>query len=81
MSKYTKMQKKEEVTRNWYEIDAEGKILGKVAAEIAVRLMGKHKPSYTPHVDGGDFVIVLNADKIAVTGNKLLDKKYYRHSG
>ena len=81
MSKYTKMQKKEEVTRNWYEIDAEGKILGKVAAEIAVRLMGKNKPSYTPHVDGGDFVIVTNAEKIAVTGKKLLDKKYYRHSG
>ena len=81
MSKYTKMQKKEEVTRNWYEIDAEGKILGKVAAEIAVRLMGKNKPSYTPHVDGGDFVVVTNAEKIAVTGKKLLDKKYYRHSG
>ena len=81
MSKYTKMQKKEEVTRNWYEIDAEGTILGKVAAEIAVRLMGKHKPSYTPNVDGGDFVIVTNAEKIAVTGKKLLDKKYYRHSG
>ena len=81
MSKYTVMQKKEEVTRNWYERDAEGKILGKVAAEIAVRLMGKHKPSYTPHVDGGDFVIVTNAEKIAVTGKKLTDKKYYRHSG
>nr|WP_197416858.1 50S ribosomal protein L13 [Leptotrichia sp. oral taxon 847] len=75
------MQKKEEVTRNWYEIDAEGKILGKVATEIAVRLMGKHKPSYTPHVDGGDFVVVINAEKVAVTGKKLLDKKYYRHSG
>ena len=81
MSKYTKMKKKEEVTRNWYEIDAEGKILGKVAAEIAVRLMGKNKPSYTPHVDGGDFVVVTNAEKIAVTGKKLTDKKYYRHSG
>ena len=81
MSKYTVMQKKEEVVRNWYEIDAEGKVLGKLATEIAVRLMGKHKPSYTPHVDGGDFVIITNADKIAVTGNKLLDKKYYRHSG
>ena len=81
MSKYTKMQKKEEVTRNWYEIDAEGKILGKVAAEIAVRLMGKNKPSYTPHVDGGDFVVVTNAEKIAVTGKKLTDKKHYRHSG
>ena len=81
MNRYTVMQKKEEVTWNWYEIDAEGKILGKVAAEIAVRLMGKHKPSYTPHVDGGDFVIVTNADKFAVTGNKMLNKKYYRHSG
>ena len=81
MNKCTVMQKKEEVTRNWYEIDAEGKILGKIATEIAVRLMGKHKPSYTPHVDGGDFVVVLNADKFAVTGKKMLDKKYYRHSG
>ena len=81
MNKCTVMQKKEEVTRNWYEIDAEGKILGKIAAEIAVRLMGKHKPSYTPHVDGGDFVVVVNADKFAVTGKKMLDKKYYRHSG
>ena len=56
MSKYTVMQKKEEVVRNWYEIDAEGKVLGKLATEIAVRLMGKHKPSYTPHVDGGPYV-------------------------
>ena len=81
MNKCTVMQKKEEVTRNWYEIDAEGKILGKIATERAVRLMGKHKPSYTPHVDGGDYVVVINADKFAVTGNKMLDKKYYRHSG
>jgi len=81
VNKCTVMQKKEEVTRNWYEIDAEGKILGKIATEIAVRLMGKHKPSYTPHVDGGDYVVVINADKFAVTGNKMLDKKYYRHSG
>lgn len=81
MNKCTVMQKKEEVTRNWYEIDAEGKILGKIATEIAVRLMGKHKPSYTPHVDGGDYVVVINADKFAVTGNKMLNKKYYRHSG
>ena len=81
MNKCTVMQKKEEVTRNWYEIDAEGKILGKIATEVAVRLMGKHKPSYTPHVDGGDYVVVINADKFAVTGNKMLDKKYYRHSG
>ena len=81
MNKCTVMQEKEEVTRNWYEIDAEGKILGKIATEIAVRLMGKHKPRYTPHVDGGDFVVVINADKFVVTGNKMLDKKYYRHSG
>ena len=81
MNRYTVMQKKEEVVRIWYEIDAEGKILGKLAAEIAVKLMGKHKVSYTPHVDGGDFVVVTNAEKIAVTGNKLLAKKYYRHSG
>ena len=81
MNKCTVMQKKEEVTRNWYEIDAEEKILGKIATEIAVRLMGKHKPSYTPHVDGGDYVVVINADKFAVTGNKMLNKKYYRHSG
>ena len=81
MNKYTVMQKKEEVVRDWYEIDAEGKVLGKLATEIAVRLMGKHKVSYTPHVDGGDFVIVTNAAKFAVTGNKMKDKKYYRHSG
>ncbi len=81
MNRYTVMQKKEEVKRDWYEIDAEGKILGKIAAEIAFRLMGKHKPSYTPHVDGGDYIVVINADKFAVTGNKMKDKKYYRHSG
>lgn len=81
MNKYTVMQKKEEVVRNWYEIDAEGKVLGKLAAEIAVKLMGKHKVSYTPHVDGGDYVIVTNATKFVVTGNKMLDKKYHRHSG
>ena len=80
-NKYTKNLKKEEVERDWYEIDAEGKVLGKIAVEIAVRLMGKHKPIYTPHVDGGDFVVVTNADKFVVTGNKMLDKKYYRHSG
>ena len=80
-NKYTKNLKKEEVVRNWYEIDAEGKVLGRMAVEIAVKLMGKHKPIYTPHVDGGDFVIVTNAAKFAVTGNKMSDKKYYRHSG
>ncbi len=81
MNKYTVMQKKEEVVRDWYEIDAEGKVLGKIAAEIAVILMGKKKVDFTPHVDGGDFVIITNADKFIVTGKKLTDKKYYRHSG
>ena len=81
MNKYTVMQKKEQVKRKWYEVDAEGKVLGKLATEIAVKLMGKDKPTYTPHVDGGDYVIVTNAHKIAVTGKKLTDKKYYRHSG
>ncbi len=81
MNKYTVMQKKEQVERKWYEVDAEGKVLGKLATEIAVKLMGKDKPTYTPHVDGGDYVIVTNAHKISVTGKKLTDKKYYRHSG
>lgn len=81
MNKYTVMQKKELVERKWYEVNAEGKVLGKLATEIAVKLMGKDKPTYTPHVDGGDYVIVTNADKIIVTGKKLTDKKYYRHSG
>lgn len=80
-NKETFIQKKENVVRNWYEYDAENVILGKLAAEIAVKLMGKHKVTYTPHVDSGDYVIVLNADKISVTGKKLKDKKYYRHSG
>lgn len=80
-NKETFIQKKENVVRNWYEYDAKDVILGKLAAEIAVKLMGKHKVTYTPHVDSGDYVIVLNADKIAVTGKKLKDKKYYRHSG
>lgn len=80
MNKYTQMQKKEEVERKWHEVDATGKVLGRLAAEIAVKLMGKDKPTYTPHVDGGDYVIVVNAGKFAVTGKKLTDKKYYRHS-
>ncbi|MBN2283964.1 MAG: 50S ribosomal protein L13 [Deltaproteobacteria bacterium] len=73
--------KKEDVSQNWYLIDADGKILGRLAAEIASRLRGKNKPIYTPHVDTGDFIVVINAEKIALTGNKLLDKKYYRYSG
>lgn len=72
---------KENVTRDWYVVDAEGKILGRLASEIARRLRGKHKPVYTPHVDTGDFIIVVNAGKVSLTGSKLTDKFYYRHSG
>jgi large subunit ribosomal protein L13 len=67
--------------RGWYVVDAQGQTLGRLATQIADILRGKRKPTYTPHVDVGDFVIVVNAEKIAVTGNKLRDKKYYRHSG
>ena len=70
-----------EITREWYLVDAEGKTLGRLATQIADTLRGKRKPQYTPHVDTGDFVIVVNADKIQVTGNKLDQKRYYRHSG
>jgi large subunit ribosomal protein L13 len=73
--------KPHEVKRDWFVIDAEGKILGRLASEIARRLRGKHKPEYTPHVDTGDYIVVINAEKIAVTGNKLADKIYYRHTG
>lgn len=68
-------------SRRWYLIDAEGKNLGRLATQIAIILKGKNKSSYAPHVDNGDYVVVVNADKIAVTGNKLQDKIYYRHSG
>jgi large subunit ribosomal protein L13 len=67
--------------RDWYVVDAEGKTLGRLATRIADTLRGKRKPEYTPHVDTGDFVIVVNAEKVAVTGNKLRDKRYWRHSG
>ena len=70
-----------EVKRGWYLIDASGKTLGRLATEIARRLKGKHKPEYTPHVDTGDYIIVVNADKVAVTGNKSDDKMYHRHTG
>jgi len=73
--------KQGEVTREWYLVDAEGKTLGRLATQIADTLRGKRKPQYTPHVDTGDFVIVVNAEKIQVTGNKLDQKRYYRHSG
>ena len=70
-----------EVQREWLLIDAEDQILGRVASKAAQILRGKHKPTYTPHVDTGDFVVIVNADKIRVTGKKLTDKEYYRHSG
>ena len=70
-----------EVTHEWFVIDATDKVLGRVASEVALRLRGKHKAIYTPHVDTGDFIVVVNADKIRVTGNKANDKVYYRHSG
>ncbi len=70
-----------EVKRDWYVIDASGKTLGRLATEIASRLRGKHKPEYTPHVDTGDYIIVINAAKVRVTGNKLADKMYHRHTG
>jgi large subunit ribosomal protein L13 len=70
-----------EITREWYLVDAEGQTLGRLATQIADTLRGKRKPQFTPHVDTGDFVIVVNAEKIQVTGNKLDQKRYYRHSG
>ncbi|MEE9425789.1 MAG: 50S ribosomal protein L13 [Methylococcales bacterium] len=70
-----------EVKREWFVIDAEGKTLGRMATEIARRLRGKHKPEYTPHVDTGDYIIVVNAEKVHVTGNKEKDKIYYHHTG
>ncbi|HET8751611.1 MAG TPA: 50S ribosomal protein L13, partial [Gaiellaceae bacterium] len=69
-----------EITREWYLVDAEGKTLGRLATQIADTLRGKRKPQYTPHVDTGDFVVVVNAEKIRLTGNKLLQKQYVRHS-
>ena len=75
------MQKKEDVVRNWYVIDAEGISLGRLAAKVSNVLQGKHKPTYTPHVDCGENVIVVNAEKVNLTGNKLNDKIYYNHSG
>ncbi|EXX88986.1 50S ribosomal protein L13 [Paenibacillus darwinianus] len=76
----TFMAKPNEVERKWFVIDAEGKTLGRLASEAAALIRGKHKPQFTPHVDTGDFVIVINAEKIVLTGKKLSDKKYYRHS-
>ncbi len=72
--------KPESVERDWYVVDATDKTLGRLATEIARRLRGKHKPVYTPHVDTGDYIVVVNADKVRVTGNKRTDKMYYRHT-
>jgi large subunit ribosomal protein L13 len=73
--------KTHEVQRDWFVVDADNKVLGRLASEIARRLRGKHKPEFTPHVDTGDYIVVVNAGKMRVTGTKDLDKKYYRHSG
>jgi len=73
--------KPESVKRDWYVVDAADKTLGRLSSEIASRLRGKHKPEYTPHVDTGDYIVVVNAEKIAVTGKKKTDKIYYRHTG
>tara|TARA_B100000945_G_scaffold28105_1_gene19553 strand:+ start:161 stop:589 length:429 start_codon:yes stop_codon:yes gene_type:complete len=73
--------KKETVRRDWYVVDATDKVLGRIATEIANRLRGKHKPEYTPHIDTGDYVVVVNADKVRVTGNKVTDKIYFHHTG
>ncbi len=77
----TYSQKPAEVTRAWHIVDASGRVLGQVATEIASKLIGKHKPTFTPHVDGGDFVVVINATKVEVSGAKGKDKKYYNYSG
>ena len=73
--------KTEDVVRDWYLVDAKDKTLGRLSTDIATRLRGKHKPIYTPHVDTGDYIVVINASKITVTGNKMEDKMYYKHTG
>ena len=77
----TYQAKKEEVDHHWYLVNAEGKVLGRLAAGVAKVLRGKHKPSYTPHVDTGDFIVVVNAGKVSLTGRKLKNKTYYRYTG
>lgn len=79
--KTTRFAKKEDVERKWYVVDAKDQVLGRMSAKIASYLRGKHKPIFTPNVDTGDFVIVINADKVRVTGKKLTDKMYYHHTG
>ena len=77
----TASTRREDAQHDWYVVDAEGRILGRLASEIAKRLRGKHKPEYTPHVDTGDYIVVINAAKVKVTGRKETEKVYYRHSG
>lgn len=77
----TTMIKKADVQREWHKVDAAGAVVGRVATEIATKLIGKHKPSYTPHIDGGDYVVVINAEQVEFTGAKEQKKQYYTHSG
>lgn len=81
VKKQTYSAKTEDIQKKWYVVDAEGKVLGRLASEIAKIIRGKHNPLYTPHVDCGDSVVVINADKVVLTGRKLSQKKYYSHSG
>jgi large subunit ribosomal protein L13 len=83
MKKHTMMMRREDALpdRKWYLVNADGRVLGRLATQVATVLRGKHKPTFTPHVDSGDFVVVVNADKVRLTGRKLADKTYYRHTG
>ncbi len=81
LTKSTSIAKPQQIDKKWYVVDAEGKTLGRLCSEVTKVLTGKNKPCYTPNIDTGDYVIVINAEKIHLTGNKLLDKKYYRHTG
>lgn len=81
MVKTTKITREQDMQRDWYVVDAQGQTLGRLASQIATVLRGKHKPGFTPHIDCGDYVIVVNAEKVHTTGQKLTQKKYYRHSG
>ena len=81
MKKYTYSAKQSDINNKWYVVDASGMVLGRLASQVAARLRGKHNPLFTPHVDSGDSIIVINADKVVLTGNKWDQKTYYRHSG
>ena len=81
MKKYTYSAKKSDIAAKWFVVDAEGAVLGRIASSIAARLRGKHNPLFTPHVDSGNWIVVINAEKVALTGRKWQQKNYYRHSG